>query len=356
MCRMHESHKKEQSHKTEQSSFNPPEAEDASPRLYRDVTPSMVRRTVTRTFTDIDTNENDSLSQKELSAYKPNASDQLIHDYSKKHFHELTRVHNGSLFGDDQISRTDLIQYEIQQDPNLHAVQQRYKQYADLLEDNFEIIDADKNKKLTVGELDEALTNPQLDVGAKQMVCFYRDNYDAVTGAFKPAFLGSMGLEIDNLRMTRDLFDFKSSLSKANGLEYFATGALMGGVAGGLMTAAKLWKALGYFPGWQSIAIGAAVGGLAFGSYMYITGQDAMKSIPVSREKLWHAINAELVQEAAGQAPQMVAEQPPAVTEQPNAIEATVTGQEAAGQPTVTEKQPLIFETPQYMRNLRKAW
>lgn len=354
MCKLHESHKK--SHKTEQSSFNPPEAEDASPQLYRDVTPSMVRRTVTGNFTDIDTNKNNSLSQRELSAYKPNASDQLIHDYSKKHFHELTRVHNGSLFGDNQISRTDLIQFEIQQDPNLPAVQQRYNKYADLLEDNFEIIDADKNKKLTVGELDAALGNPQLDVGAKQTVRFFRDNYDAVTGAFKPAFFGSMDLERDNLNMTRGLFDFKSSLSKANGFEYFATGALMGSVAGGLMTAAKLWKALGYFPGWQSVAIGAAVGGLAFGGYMYITGQDAIKNIPISREKLWHSINAELAQEAAGQAPQMVREQPTILEEPslPTAEQPMATDQN----PTVTEEQPPrpVFESPQYMRNLRKEW
>lgn len=336
MCKMHEL----MSHKTEQSSFSPPEAEDASPQLYRDVTPSMVRGNMTRNFTDIDTNKNDELSQKELNAYKPDASDQLIHDYSKKHFHELTRVHNGSLFGDEQISRTDLVQYEIQQDPNLPAVQQRYIKYADLLEDNFQVIDADKNKKLTVGELDAALTNPQLDVGAKQMVRFFRDNYDAVTGAFKPAFLGPMELEIDNLRMTRGLLDFNSGLSKASGLEYFGTGALMGGVGGGIMTATGLWKTLGYLPGWQSIAIGAAVGGLLFGGYMYMTGRDAMKNIPVSREKLWHSISAELAQESGGQAPQMVTQQ------QPTALE----------QPTVTEKQPPIFESPQYMRNLRNAW
>jgi|AGTN01.1.fsa_nt_gi hypothetical protein len=306
-----------------QNSYVPPEAEDASPQFLRDVTPSMVSRVMTNHFADIDTNKNGLLSLKELESYVPSPQDQFVKEYTKYHFEELTKVHNGSIFGDHEISRFDLTQYQIQQDPNLPLVQERFQRYSELLNDNFKIIDADQDEKLTVQELDAALTSTQLDVGAKQMVRFYRDNYDAMTSTFKPAFIdGPMEFEKNTLSWNRDLFDFKNSFSNSAGLEFAGMGAVMGGVIGGLLTGLRLTKMLNITPTWQIVAAGAAVGGLAFGTYMYITGREASKTIPVSRERMWHSLSAELAQESVmGTAPQLVTELQP--SQQPVPAEST---------------------------------
>lgn len=305
------------------------EANDASLKFVSDVTPSMVRQVLTKNFTDIDTNKNNLLSERELKDFKPKPEESLVFDYSKLYFNELTRAHKENLSGNEQISKTDLVEYEMRLDSNYTAVRARYDKYVDLFDEKFDLIDTNKDSKVSQAELEAAGDNPQLDVGAKQMVRFFRDNFDAVATHsheskrnsfdWKAFFPHNDDLQLDrfDVKQSKQWLDFNSIPSSANSLEYFGAGALFGSIGGAISMGVNLSLKTGRFPGWQAVAIGAAVGGLVLGTVWAVTGHQARQRVTNSRAQLWGAIRNEMSQETAeAVAPLMVTESP-ATTVQP---------------------------------------
>lgn len=273
---------------------------DASAKLLSDLDLSgeKIREVMLRNFNAIDTNKDNRLSQKEIDAFKPVDEDALAHYYVRRRVHDIASIQKESFFPSNKITRDDLDQFAIKESPKLASSAKRYGEYTQVLLDNFKIIDTDNSKMISKEELNEALSNPDLDVGAKQTVRFFRDNYEATTMALKPAFVSKPELYSGTLDQTKEIFDFKSMwASPWNRVALPAGGAIIGGGGAAFwLWRGSLFAAEGAKPTSRAYAIAAGIGALVGGAYFFATALGQDKTIPKSRLALFNALSSEMDQ------------------------------------------------------------
>lgn len=274
------------------------EQHDASAKFLSefDFSGAAIHATMTRTFNDIDSDEDGLLSSKELKSYKPSAQDESCFRFVRNNFSEIARLYNRDQFFDEtKISRNDVAQLRIRYASNLVDVQQRLKDYTTCFVKFHDQLDTDGNKLVSKEELESAIKDPNFagNVGAKQMVRFYRDNYETLTTCLLSPKLADDGLTRKQGELTGQIMDFNSLISSGSRVQFTVGGAVIGGL-GGFMMLNRASQIIGFTVSKPWLAVAAGIGAIAVGG-LYLANRVRMeKTIPTSRIALYDVLENEL--------------------------------------------------------------
>ncbi|MCA9800449.1 MAG: hypothetical protein KC777_00605 [Cyanobacteria bacterium HKST-UBA02] len=166
-----------------------PEDAAAAQRLQNDasLTSTAVRNFFQHNLATLDKDHDGKVSSKELDFFKPTSEkDEQALAILKRDQKEISKLAVDGWFSEGGISERDMEQYEIKNSSDYDERVKKIQDMADSFEKNFDKLDSNHNGSVSGIELEAALTDPNLDVGSKQMVQFLLRGYHKLNYGLNP--------------------------------------------------------------------------------------------------------------------------------------------------------------------------